>query len=592
MKRVVHIIAGLALLHAATSGAVSFPILAGDPIDPQTGDAYTIFPGLPLISPPLNIDATKIGDVDLVVRAGTPMVGPTIPPPAIVLPTAVAGGTHVASGSEIPFRVIASDGAASPPAGNPLLGAELDTLPAVVFVFADFDGDGIIGPTDQDPAGLLDDQRELQEALFPIGRQVALFENGVATGTVAVSKGAPASAGGLTVLLTAAAYIGEFAGGFLNGNVPQGPPVATMFPFLPKLDADRVIDGRGAGGRAGSEVRIELELEPDIDLPVGHPTLGSPFAIPTNGSSITVDRALVNSGPFARARFVRASDVGDFPALGHDTVPIPLYPGANGALFAPLTAVTVPDDGSGNGISAQLVAVDRLDNITDPPANTSVTVVAGAGVAITAPDTDADPSRETIPLATAAGVSLTIDDAGVANDAAGDGTLDVVVDGYVVDSLVVHFTPGGATTTTLTTTTITSTTLLATTTTTSASDTTTTTTTVPPACAATPTVPSIACRLSLLRLALQHDLPAGKIATRVLSAIDHASLALTDAVDPAASIRVIRRQTRTAQRQIQMARARLRSRIAQRSIDATVLARLVAASDALIADLKLLRATL
>ena len=588
----------LSLLLALVPGlaAAQFPILAGDPVDPSTGQAYTIFPGLPLIVPPSHgdpvvIDGTKIGDVDLVVRAGSPMVGPTIPPPATSPPTAVAGAVHLAAGNEIPFRIIASDGSATPAAGNPLPGRELNGIPGVVFVFADLDGDGFIGPTGADAAGTLDDGRELQEAFFPIGRQVALFENGVASGTVAVSAGAPASAGGLTVLLTAAAYIGPFDG-FMNDNVPHGPAVATMFPFLPKLDPDRVVDGDGAGGRAGSAVRIELVLEPDIDLPFEDPRLDAPFAIRTDGSSVTVDRAVVFSGAFARAGFVRPSDPSDFPLVGHDAVQSPLHRDAGGTLVAPLRAITLSDDGPGNPAAVRLVPLDRLDDVTDPPPGTAVTLLAGAGVAIAAPDTDGDPSRETVSLATAAGMVLAIDDAGLAGDGAGDSAVDVVAGGYVVDSLLVHLTPAGAGTTTTTVAGATTSTSVPPVSTTVPA--TSTTTTTLPGCGAGATFDSIGCRLAALELALRHDVPAGVLADRLLRASDRgrAALAAAATADPIVARRQMRREARTAARQLGRIRTQLRSRLARRQIDPDALARATTAIQQLVADLKTLRATL
>lgn len=570
----------------ALAGATTYPILNGDPIDPNSnpaGGAYTILPGLPLIvdpghGDPLVIDQTKIGDVDLVARAGTPLVGPTIPPPAASLPSAIAGGTHIASGSELPFRIIASDGAASPAAGNPLLGPELDGMPAVVFVFADLDGDGIIGPTNDDPAGSLDNARELQEALFPVGRQVAVFENGVASGTVAIGPGAPASAGGLTVVLTAAAYIGPFDTHFMNNNVPNGPPVATMFPFLPRLAADRVVDGNGAGGRAGDSVRISLALEPSVAPLVGDPVLGTPFAIPTDGSSVTVDRARVDSGPFTRARFVRPSDPTDFSTVA-GALPTRFYRGAGGALLAPLSEITI----AGNPVSAQIVPVDRLDNVTLPPASTSVTLRAGPGVAIVSPDTDADPSQETLPLDSDAAVAVTL---AAVNVVPGDGTLDLTLDGYVVDSLVVHLPPPGSTTTTLpgatTTTSTTSTTVAS------------TTTTTVPSCGVAATFTSIACRLDALRLAIEHDVPAGMVLDRALVSADRARVGIADAI--AANATGQRRATRAGVRavthQLGVLRSRFKSRQAQRTVDTSVLARLLADVTQLLTDVKTLRATL
>ena len=264
MKRVVALLA-LLLAAGRTPAATIFD---GDPVDPVTGRAYAMLPGVPLIlpqpdgkfDPPIVVPGT-IGDVDLVVRAAATGIGPAMPPPVASPPVAVAGGVHVAPGSEIPFTVIASTGGTG--IGAPLGGTSLDGIPVVVAAFADLDGDGIVGPTAAD--GSADDARELQEAVFLVGRQVAVFSGGIATGSLAVWKGAPASAGGLTVVLTAMAYVGPFRPGFFEGVVPDGPGVATLLPFFPRLDPKRVIEGDGRGGAADPDERLGFELEPAFD---------------------------------------------------------------------------------------------------------------------------------------------------------------------------------------------------------------------------------------------------------------------------------------------------------------------------------------
>ena len=140
--------------------------------------------------------------------------------------------------------------------------------------------------------------------MFLVGRQVAVFSGGVAEGSLAVWKGAPASAGGLTVILTAMAYVGPFSPGFFEGNVPDGPGVATSLPIFPRLDPDRVIEGNGRGGPADPDERLGFELEPAFDVPADDPVLGTLFALPTNGSNVTIDRAVVVGGAVSRARFL------------------------------------------------------------------------------------------------------------------------------------------------------------------------------------------------------------------------------------------------------------------------------------------------
>lgn len=427
----------------STAHAGGFPIFTGDPIDPSTGRAIEALPGAVFFLPqpdgrfhPPIVDLTRRGDVDLVVRARGGFVGATMPPPVTIPPVGVAGGAGV-GGAEIPFTVIASDGSAGGAGGRPLVGPEMDGLPVIVSAFADLDGDGVIGPTDADAGGTLDNGREAQE-LYVVGRQLAVFINGVAQGTLACWKGAPASAGGLSVVLTATAYVGFFDPAFMFGNVPDGPGVSTALPFFPDLNPLRVVEGRGAGGPAGPGVRFNVEIVPAFDPPVSDPVLGTPFALPTDGSSVTVDRAQSTGGPYSRARFVRPSELAEFP----EDVEVPIYRGAGGQLFQELRSVNLADDGPGRGLkTVRLVPADLYDNITDPPAGTTVTLVVSPGLRIAAPDTDGSPTRETIVIDSAAGVDVVLDDLGRANDGPPSGILAVTEAGVPTEALAVTLTP-------------------------------------------------------------------------------------------------------------------------------------------------------
>jgi hypothetical protein len=428
------IIAVLALVpgaHAAT-------VFDGDPVDSGSGRPYAILPGVPLIlpqadgrfRPPIVVPGT-VGDADIVVRAGDVGIGPVMPAPVATPPTVVDGGTEVTSGGEVPFTVIAA--AAD---GTPLGGASLDGIPVIVAAWADLDGDGFVGPT-----GAGNTNIQLQEAEFLVGRQVAVFSGGIAQGGVAVWKAAPASAGGLRVVLTALAFVGPFSPGFLEGNVPDGPGVATLLPFFPRLDPDRIVDGEGRGGPASPAVRIGVELEPAFAIPVGDPQLGTPFALPTGGSSPTIDRAIVVGGAMTRAQFVVPAPPGPFTD-GEEDVEAPIKRGAGGELLAPqTTAVTLADDGPGNGVTARMVPVDLLDQVTDPSPGATVLLVAGPGLSIVDPNADGDPSRETVPI-TATGVTITLDDAGGTNDSGAASTLAVVAGGAPTETLAVTFTGG------------------------------------------------------------------------------------------------------------------------------------------------------
>src|SRR5947208_5852984 len=433
---------------AAAVPAAHFPIFDNDPVDSSTGRPYPILPGTPLILPqpdgkydPPIVDRSTTGDVDLVVRAGTVMIGPSIPPPATSPRTAVAGTRPLRPGGGIPLPVAVSDGSSATATGNPLLGPGMDGIPVLVLAFADFDGDGVIGPTSADDDGVADDARELQESDYLIARHISLFLYGWAQGTLHIWKGAPASAGGLRVVLTAIAYVGSFSPSFFFGSVPDGPPVATRMPFFPRYDPDHVVEANGRGGPAEPAHRLGIELEPAFEPPVDDPDLGTPFALPTDGSSPTIDRVAVAGGPMSRLRCVRPSSAPGFP-VGAE---VPPQRGAGGALYEDLSSVDVPDNGPGSAVPVRLVPVDALDNVTDPPAGARATLIAGPGLVISAPDTDGDPTRETVPVAGADGVDVTLDDAGGMGDSGTVSTVTVALDGVPVETLAVRFVPGAPT---------------------------------------------------------------------------------------------------------------------------------------------------
>jgi hypothetical protein len=433
-----------ASLLAVVAEAQVFPVFQGDPVD-GLGRARFVLPGVPLsvenedgdFNPPVIVPGT-IGDVDLVVRAGTVSAGATMPPPALVPPVAGAGGSRFPGGVDLPFTVIVSDGDPTVAGGHPLLGPEMDGIPVLVVAFADLDGDGVVGPTSDDPAGAADNGREMQESSYPVGMRVAYFTGGVAEGVIAIDVGAPESAA-LTVVLTAAAYVGQFSPDFFLGTVPDGPPIATLMPFFPRLDPDRVIDTDGSAGPALPDGRIGVEFEDEFDPPVGHPQLGTPFALPTDGSSVTIDRAFVRGGAASRLRFVREASATGFTG---EEARLPLRPDTAGVLTEPLPPLTVVDNGPGGGVSARLVPIDVLGNVTDPDTALAARVVVSAGLAITQPDTDGDPSAEPLSVSDAAGISIVVDDAGGAGDSGATGSVTVEVGGAAVERLAVALTDG------------------------------------------------------------------------------------------------------------------------------------------------------
>ena len=436
----------LALAPARLARAQVFPVLSGDPVD-GLGRAHFILPGVPLVTggddgefDPPDVDPGTIGDVDLVVRAGLLSPGATMPPPALVPQQARAGGTRFPGGTDIPFTVIASDGDPTVPGGHPLLGPELDGIPVVVLAWVDLDGDGVIGPTNGDAAGAADYGRELQET-FPAGTRVAYFDGGVAHGAIAADTGGPASAG-VTVVLTAAAYVGQFSPEFFLGTVPDGPAISTSQPFFPRTEPDRVIDTDGSAGLAEPEGRIAIEFEDEFEPDPVHPLLGAAFALPTDGSDQTIDRATVLGGGVSRLRFVRPSSAAGVTA---DDPRLPLKPDAAGALVAPQSELAIADDGPGNGAAVRVVPSDVLDNVADSTSPAAARLVASAGLSIVEPDTDGDPSSEPVAVVGAAGVQVTLDDAGGAGDSGASARLFVEMNGVTVASLAVAFggEPGG-----------------------------------------------------------------------------------------------------------------------------------------------------
>src|SRR5205823_4357472 len=159
---------------------------------------------------------------------------------------------------------------------------------------------------------------------------------------------------------------------FWGGSVRGGRPVARRVPLFPGYDRDRVVEANGRGGPAEPAHRLGIELEPAFEPPVDDPDMGTPFALPTDGSSPTIDRVSVYGGPLSRMHFVRPSTAAGFP-VGAE---VPLYRGAGGALYENLSSVDVPDNGPGATVPVRLLPVDALDNVTDPPAGAQATLIA------------------------------------------------------------------------------------------------------------------------------------------------------------------------------------------------------------------------
>ncbi len=132
-RLLVALIAVLLLGSPATS-----QVFNGDPVDPATGLAYPMLPGLELALPgpdlrwntgDESIDTSLTGDVDLVIRVGT-VNSAVIPAPSSPLQQVSAGGLGADGGQLLPFTVMASDGSLP---GNVASSSELDARGVAVF---------------------------------------------------------------------------------------------------------------------------------------------------------------------------------------------------------------------------------------------------------------------------------------------------------------------------------------------------------------------------------------------------------------------------------------------------------------------------
>jgi hypothetical protein len=411
-------------LAIAAPAPAQLPVFVGDPIDPGTSAPYVMLPGVPLVHPGPDekygsgddmIDPNLVGDVDLVVRTGGGYAGGAIPAPHDGLasaPAVVAGGTATGAGVQVAVQGILSDGAPPAAAGNPLTGTELDGRPLLAIAYADLDGDGFIGPNGVD--GDADEGVERQELLVPAGRQTASFAGGIATASLALSVGAPASVGGLGVVV---------GGGATTGSTPflffDGPWIGTLLPYMPPLDPDRIIGSNDIGGPVPSDLLVDFELEVQDDRTFSpaadHPVLGTPYAIPLDGSSPTVDLLRAEGGAAVGVACARPADPATFVAsLARRLVPA-VGPSSARTLYEAVEAVALASDGAGGAVAVDCFVVDRLGNATDPPAGGfAVTLEAGPRLRIATPDADGDPGREAITFTSAAAVTIEVDDTGLA----------------------------------------------------------------------------------------------------------------------------------------------------------------------------------
>ena len=409
-----------ALVLPAASARAQLAVFDGDPADDVSGVPFSMLPGVPLVLPGADgkfdtsddvIDTGLTGDVDVVIRTGGTFAGGAIPPPHASVadaPAVVVGGVRIGVGDEAQFQVILSDGLPPSVYGNPIASDELDLRGTLVFAYGDLDGDGFIGPRAAD--GDDDLEIERQEVLAPVGRTVGVVTGGVADGTIATSVGAPPSAGGLGVVLSAGVATGSHAYLF-----EDGPWISTMAPAMFPLEQARVIGGEPGEVQPDPIGIVDLELEDDsLFIPAtDDPTLGSVYAIPLDGSSPTVDLLRSETGEASRAVFVAPLAVASFVATAARRVLPAVDEGGARALAEHVTRLALPCDGDASFASLALMPADVTANPADPPPG-GMTVVLQASplLRIASPDLDGDPSREEISFADARWVRVAIDDAG------------------------------------------------------------------------------------------------------------------------------------------------------------------------------------
>ena len=449
-RRVVALI-GLTIALAAADALAVPAVFTGDPVN-GLGKPWVILPGVPLLDPGDDqkfltvddvIDPGTVGDVDVVARTGSTYAPGTgvIPPPASSVATApgiVAGGTTLlGSGTEVAWQLIASDGATTPAAGNPQTAADLDGRGALALAYADLDGDGFIGPTSADPDGSADDETELQEAWTPVGRRFGIVSAGLAAGTMAVEAALPASKGGLGIVVAGGIITGAASPLFLDG-----PWIATLLPCMWPPDITQVTgENPGAPDPLGL-VDLEYEVEAFYCPPANDPLIGTPLAIPLDGTSVTNDLARATSGPADAPGLARPVPAGFVAAPMQRLRPLVSASGVR-TVAVPLGAqpVAVPDDGPGGGQREILVfPADRLGNQADVPfGGSDIDLEVSSNLRIVSPDTDSDPRHETIAFAATSYASVVLDDAGGAGDGGAAGSLVASLDGTPGAALRVTF---------------------------------------------------------------------------------------------------------------------------------------------------------
>ena len=433
----------LCLTAGLAADALALPaVFNGDPVDGQ-GKPWVILPGVALVDPGVNqkfdgkddvINPAITGDVDVVARSGgvyTPGSG-VIPAPAASVATApsvVAGGTTLMpTGNEFAWQLIVSDGAASPAAGHPLTANDLNGRAGLALAYADLDGDGVLGMTNSDAAGSGDNEVELQEAWTPIGRRYGMVSAGLASGTMAVAAALPASKGGLGVVL---------AGGIIAGTTSplfiDGAWIATLLPCMWPPDITNVVGPNPGTPDPLGLVDLEYNDTERFYCPTPNdPLIGTPYAIPLNGSSITNDLVRSVSGPAVAPGLAQPMAAGFVATPLQRLTPLVSSAGVH-KVAQPFGAspIFVPDDGPGTGqATIHVFPADRLGNQADVPfGGSDVDLEVSSTLRIVSPDTDGDPQHETIAFSATGHAAVVLDDSGVAGDGGGTGTFVASLDG-------------------------------------------------------------------------------------------------------------------------------------------------------------------
>ncbi len=432
-KRLTILLACL-LVGPAAAEEPTDPVLAGDPIDPASGAAALIVPGAPWIQPGLDgsfgtPDDVAVpgvqGDVDLVLRIGDRPAGTigeplslSADPPGLAMP--------FSKGFPVEFTVYFSDGDGVEPWGDAVEPSYMDGLPFLVMAFADLDGDGYVGITHLD-GNPLDSDLERYE-LEPVSRRYALGRHGTAKGHLAIPVGGPPEQR-VSVALAAAALAGPFDDPDLHcagchawegseawqvlpmstdlravDPYPNGPVVTTKLPFVPEVTPDVLfppgIDRMSAhaDGRVGAQFQARLEPDPSA----AH--TGEAFTILLDGSEPTLDIAHVKSVIPTTVGLARPADASTYQP-GPDSWLRPARDGAGEPLAWEIRSLGVIPSGAGETL--RLVGLDPLGNLT-LPWPLPVEVTASSGFEIVSPDSDADPSRETLTLPDWLGLEITL----------------------------------------------------------------------------------------------------------------------------------------------------------------------------------------